>query len=101
MGRDSLELNIMYDVKKDEFEVKGDVNKEGEREIIENFLRQQIGAGRDKRKLDMKSIKKDYNIRLTWYPENDRIDSASDTGNLGLRDGILKHYLEKLKENKR
>ena len=37
-----------------------------------------------------------YHIRLEWYSENDRIKVSSDTGNKGLLEGILMHYLKNL-----
>ena len=74
------------------FEITGDVNKEGQAEIIDSFLRTQIGAGSDIRKPDYKDT---YQISLQWYPSNDRIVASCDTGNYGLRDGILQEVLRK------
>ena len=39
-----------------------------------------------------------YPICFRWYPDNDDIVVSSDTGNKGLRDGILYRVLEKLCE---
>ena len=88
-----LTLNIKYYINSDQFEVGGNVNRKGREELVSTFLRGQIGAGKD----DSKPNEKDtYNTQLKWYPENDRIEVRSDTGNKGLRDGILVHYLKNL-----
>lgn len=93
MSLDYLTLDIIYNVNNDKFEIKGDVNKRGQEELISNVLREQIGNGRD----DKKAIEREtYHIQLKWYPENDTIEVSSDTGNKGLRDGILMHYLKNL-----
>ncbi|HLD00198.1 MAG TPA: hypothetical protein VJC39_00460 [Candidatus Nanoarchaeia archaeon] len=93
MSLDHLTLNIHYDVKEKKFEVSGDVNFEGQRELVEGFLHNQIGAGRDDKTPDKKDF---YNITLRWYPLNDNLEVSSDTGNKGLRDGILLEFLKRL-----
>src|SRR5687767_11064033 len=76
-----------------QFTISGDIKPEAYEEIISSFLQTQIGSGVDKRE----AIERDaYHITLRWYPEDDRIEAISDTGNLGLRDGILIFVLSKL-----
>jgi len=93
MSAGYLTCRIQYDVKKDEFIVNGDLNREGRSEVIEGFLRGQMGKGRDRTKPEKRDV---YHITLNWYPENDRIEVSSDTGNKGLREGILMRYLARL-----
>ena len=93
MSLKPLTLNIRYHLDSDKFEVEGDVSREGCGELVETFLRGQIGAGKDESEPNEQDI---YNIGLRWYPENDKIEVSSDTGNKGLRDGILMHYLQSL-----
>ena len=50
------------------------------------FLRSQIGMGTDNRRAEEHDI---YKIQITWNPDHDQFESRSNTGNLGLRDGIL------------
>lgn len=88
-------LGIHYDIRKDEFTTEGDFNARGEKEIIHEFLRGQIGAGEDDRKPKERDT---YDIELRWYCDNDAIEARCNTGNKGLRDGILWHYLENLKK---
>jgi hypothetical protein len=88
-----LELEVLYDLKKDKFEMRGDVNQDGARELVETFLRGQIGAGKDKGEPAKRKV---YAIQLRWYPTDDRIEVNSNTGNKSLRDGLLLNYLRSL-----
>ena len=90
---DKLTFNIKYDISKNKFETSGSVKEEGRKELVDTFLRFQIGAGEDKRKANERDV---YNIRLEWYPQNDNIRVTDNTGNKGLRDGILIHYINYL-----
>lgn len=93
MALDNLTLEIIYDLKKNKFETRGDVNEEGVKELVGTFLRGQIGAGMDERE----PIQRDtYRIQLRWYPSDDRIEADSNTGNKSLRDGLLLSYLRSL-----
>ena len=60
------------------------------KEIVEAFLINQIGAGEDRNKANELDV---YQITLDWYPHLDRIESTSNTGNRGLREGILMRFL--------
>ncbi len=90
MSLDYLTLDLRYDINSDQFKVGGNVNRNGITELVETFLRGQMGAGKDDSKPNEKDV---YHIQLRWYPENDRIEVSCDTGNKGLRDGILMLYL--------
>lgn len=93
MSLDYLVLNIKFDINKDSFDVSGNVNEEGRAEIVSTFLRTQMGAEKDTSKVIKRDI---YNIEMKWYPEDDRIEASYNTGNKGLREGILMHYLKSL-----
>ena len=77
----------------DTFELGGTVKKEGAAEIIENWLRSQMGAGPDG--TPAKQLKT-YHIEIDWYPSDDRLTCWSNCGNDGLRDGLLLYVLKKL-----
>ncbi|MFH1072532.1 MAG: hypothetical protein V1743_03830 [Nanoarchaeota archaeon] len=85
-----LTLDIRYHLNSDRFEVGGDVRRDGQRGLVETFLRTQIGAGEDTRVAKEQDT---YHIRLQWHPECDMIEVKSDTGNKSLQDGILLHFL--------
>ncbi len=95
MSLDYLTMNIRYNIRKDKFEINGDVAPKGQYELVETFLRSQVGAGEDKSKLNRKEA---YNIQFKWYPDRDLIEVSSDTGNKALRDGILLFLLGNLKK---
>lgn len=92
MEPDYLTLDIKYNVRKNEFDISGDVNDEGQRELVEAFLMGQIGSGPDYTKPEIRDT---YNIILKWHPVDDRIEVESDTGNKGLRAGILLDFLRR------
>jgi len=91
--RDYGKMYISYNIKTNEFEITGNLNKIGQETILEEFLRSQIGAGVDKSEPNIRDI---YNITLIWHPDFDNIKVFSDTGNKGLRDAILYNVLNKL-----
>jgi len=88
-----LTIDLKYHVKEDKFEVGGTLNEEGRRQIVENWLRGQMGAGRDNSKPVDRKV---YSISIQWYPDEDRLEAQYDTGNRALREGILMRYLETL-----
>jgi len=96
MARKYLTMEINYDVEKDKFDIKGDITLDGQVEILDSFIRSHVfGAGHDPTPM----IERDqYQIRLQWFPDNDEIRSEYDTGNKGLRDGILIEYLKRLQK---
>ncbi len=92
MGLDYLTLDIQYNLKRDEFKTEGNIKEEKQKDIVECFVEGQIGKEKDPEKMIKKDI---YNICLKWYPEDDNITAEYDTGNKGLRDGILLRFLGK------
>jgi len=93
MSRHYLTLDLKYDVGKDKFEVESDMTDEGRLEIIEWHIRNEMGMGRDEKKPNERDV---YHIQLRWYPDFDEIEFVvDDTGNKGLREGILLAYLQR------
>lgn len=93
MGLEYLTMDITYRVKDGHFDIDGNINRQGQSSLIEAFLSGQIGRELDNRKRNEQDA---YHITFKWYPEDDTIDVTSDTGNKGLRDGILMSILHKL-----
>lgn len=94
MALESLTLNVIYHVKDDRYEARGNVKPEFQEEIVSTFLRGQIGKGKDGRQYSKRKV---YNIQLKLYPRDDRIEATSDTGNDSLRDGLLIGFLKSLR----
>lgn len=88
-----LEMKIEFVFKDGSFKIDGNVKKEQWSNIIENFLYKQVGQGIDTKKAIEREV---YHFTLRWYPSNDNIVCLHDTGNLGLRDGILRSILQRL-----
>lgn len=92
MVKNYLTLKLEYKANTGKFTVSGDVKKSKQKDLVEIFLREQIGAGVDNSEAHRRNT---YHIELKWYPENDRIEVVDDTGRKGLRDGILYQFLGK------
>lgn len=91
MMRAFVELN--YNLKKDEFKVISNILDEGKvLNLIENFVRMQVGAGED---LSKANEAEEYNIKIELDFSQDIFYSKDDCGNKGLRDGILLRYILK------
>lgn len=90
-----LTLDITYDMNSEEFSIKSDAKKEAYADLISAFLRLQMGAGEDKSKANEQDV---YHITIKWQPHNDVFEASSDTGNKGLREGILLDILDKLRK---
>lgn len=90
MSRDFLTLDITYHINDRKIELSGDVKEECRSDLITEFLRGQIGKGADNRPANERET---YNIELRWYPHMDEFRVRDDTGNKGLRDGILYEVL--------
>lgn len=80
-------VNLWYDINKDTFQVKS--NAKDPKEIVNNFLRTQIGAGRDDSEPSRQDV---YQISLVLDLTEDTFVCGHDCGNLGLRDGILMKF---------
>ena len=81
-----LFINITYDPNKDKYKVRTNVKREGVEDLIDTFLRGQIGAGSDSRKAEKREV---YHINMQIDLSDDSFNVSDDTGNFGLRDGIL------------
>lgn len=88
-----LYFNVAFTIETGKFEIDSNIKPEHQAEIVSNFLRNQMGAGKDKstpNKLDV------YHIKLELDLSDDSFGSLHDCGNKGLRDGILLEVLGKL-----
>jgi len=92
MGENKGYMEVKYNVKDNKFETFGNLKKKAMMELVEEFLRLQMGQGED---LVPPRDLATYTIKLEWYPENDGITVVSNTGNRGLRDGILMEFLKR------
>lgn len=93
MSLEFLTMKITYQIKDGQFSISGNLgDKNFQSELIGRFLMEEIGKGADNTKPNEQDI---YNITFKWYPENDLIEVTSDTGNKGLRDGILMDVLKR------
>ena len=97
MTLDYLTMDIEFNMKSRTSIINGDMKEEVYEEIIEevisDFLIRQMGKGADDREPNEQDI---YHITLRWYPANGDFKVGSDTGNKGLRDGILSYILTQL-----
>lgn len=89
----TIDFTIGEENEEDTFELGGTIKKEGAAEIIESWLRSQMGAGADSSEPKQR---KTYHLEIDWYPSNDRFVCRSDCGNKGLRDGLLLYVLKEL-----
>ena len=88
-----LKIDITYKIEDGNFEIKGNVKEEAQVSIIENFLRTQKGNGQDNREANNQEK---YHISLELDLTDDSYKVSYDTGNKGLRDGILIDVLGRL-----
>ena len=86
-------MNIEYKVKDGSYDVSSDLTKFGQYEVLEAYIRVQMGQGEDKRKPEKR---KKYAIQVRWNPDGDVIGVKSNTGNDGLTCGILMGLYQKL-----
>lgn len=94
----TLTLKVGYDLSANTFQFSGDVKEERRSSFIETFLRTQIGAGED---LCPANEVDHYTIELVLDLETDRFEVRTNTGNKGLRDGILMEAVRQLKRRER
>lgn len=90
---DHLFMDIAYDTNKNTFKITGNLNKVGQKTILETFLLYQVGAGEDNSKANEREV---YNIRFEVDLSYDDIRVSDNIGNKGLRDGILVEVYKKL-----
>ena len=79
---------IEYDIAKNKFTTTSDINEP--KEIVELWLRQQIGAGKDNSPVAQHDV---YRIEILCDFSYDKMNCVHNCENKGLRDGILLHYL--------
>lgn len=85
-GNYDLFIRITYDLKKDESRIRTNIQSESVDDVLTTFLSTQIGKGEDKRKPARRQV---YHINLEVDLSYDTFRVSHDTGNLGLRDGII------------
>lgn len=89
-------LHIDYCPRTDAYEFFGDVKGEAVSTLIETWVQSVVGAGADDSPPEKRDV---YRISITWFPEDDTFRIQSNTGNKGLRDGILMRILSLLEES--
>jgi hypothetical protein len=87
----NLFVELKYDINKDSFDISTNMKKEAVPNIVENFLRSQIGAGEDNSEPNKLDI---YNIKIKVDLSDDTFLVNHNCGNKGLRDGILLRFLK-------
>ena len=90
-----LFIEVTYPVMRPaEFSIKTNVKDGKVPEVIEEFLRAQMGKGKDS---SPPNRLQEFKIRLELDLDGDKFSSSTDTGNLGLRDGILMDIVRRLR----
>ena len=92
----TIDFTIGDEDEPDTFVLGGTIKQSAAKEIIDNWLRSQMGAGVDGRPANRL---KTYHIEIDWYPGNDRFRCRSNCGNDGLRDGLLLYVVKKLPDD--
>jgi len=85
-----LTINVEYDTRTREAKITGTVKPELRQEMLCDFLRSQTGQGVDNREPEEHDV---YHVHITWNSDGDVFESRSNTGRLGLRDGILSYVV--------
>jgi len=88
-----LYLNIRYTVEADTFETESNIKPAHRAEVLEGFLRCQIGKGEDATPAEEREV---YTIKIQLDLTDDTYYVEHDCGNKGLRDGILMRVLKDL-----
>ncbi len=83
---------VKYNLEADTAIITTNLKRGKVKEFIQEYLATQIGAGEDK---SQPNSKKEYEIRIECDLNGDIFRVHSDTGNKGLREGILLHVLQK------
>jgi len=94
--RVDLFIKISYCFNKPETSIiRTNVKTERLRDLLNDYLYNQIGKGEDKRKLNEKEV---YDIEIGVDLSDDTFYVSSDTGNDGLTCGIIMHVSAILNE---
>ena len=88
-----LFININFNLNTNVFEIDTNVKQEHVAEIIDTFLRGQIGKGEDTSKPNELDI---YTFKMKVDLSFDTINIKDDTGNKSLSDGIFMNLLNQL-----
>lgn len=91
-----LYMNITYNIETDEYKIETNVKPERQRDIIQEYIRSQMGQGTDDGEPNEGFV---FHIGLELELATDTFKVSDDTGNKGLRDGILMTIAEKLKDS--
>lgn len=93
-----LILDITYPINTpDDFKIDGNVKEECQTDLLSDFIRGQLGAGADNSPPIERS---EYHIRICVDLDGDKFSVTSDTGNKGLRDGIVMDVIRRLAKRK-
>lgn len=88
-----LFLNLTYDVTNNRFDVLTNIKENKIAHVVINFLRTQVGAGKDHTPPNVYSK---YSISLELDLSEDTFTCLHNCGSKGLREGILLEYLKEL-----
>lgn len=99
MNEHILYIKVTFPINEpDDFEIETNVNPELVGSLIGDFLYMQHGRGADDSKADEE--REIYHIDLYVDLTDDTWRVSCDTGNKGLRDGILMHLFQEIKGRK-
>jgi hypothetical protein len=90
-------IKLTYNITSDKFKVESDFKPEKIPEVLQEFIRGQMGLGKDTRKANKIEC---YKINLDLDLTEDKFTVSSNTGNDSLRDGIIAYYLSEHCKNK-
>ena len=88
----NLFIKVCYNLADDKFKYESNIKKGQMEEIVLSFLRQQIGKGADNSERNEVDI---YEISIELDLSDDTFYCSHNCGNLGLRDGILMHFVSR------
>jgi hypothetical protein len=91
-------IRLTFPIKEpDKFKIKTNAKPEHVGDLIGEFVRCQLGQGEDK---SPASELDEYHIDISIDLTDDTWSSSHDTGNLGLRDGILMDVMQRINGRK-
>ncbi len=94
MAKSDIQIRITYPIGKDsEFKIDTNAKKDKLKEILEEFIRCQIGEGGDKRPPEERKV---YEIDIDLYLADDSWVTRHNCGNCALRDGIIMDIINRL-----
>ena len=90
-------IKIKFNLKKETFDVWTNIKDKFIADTVLEFLRSVMGTGKDKSKAKKLNI---YLIEIGLALEGDIFTVKSNTGNKGLREGILMLFVKKMDEDR-